>query len=91
VPTDPATPSAAWLVTSNTLTSSQFKQMEKYLTGSSMIYRVQAIGYFKGSNGPVARMEAVIDTNQGAPRFLMVRDLSDLENPRGFQPPNTQQ
>lgn len=86
VPTEQATVSAAWLVTSNTLTSAQFKQMEKYLTGSTMVYRVQAIGYFKGVNGPVARMEAVIDTNQGAPRFLMIRDLSDLENPRGFQP-----
>ena len=61
--------------------------MEKYLTGAAMVYRVQSIGYFKNGTGPAARMEAVIDTNQGAPRFLYVRDLSDLENPRGFQPP----
>jgi type II secretory pathway component PulK len=83
---DPGTLSAAWLVTTSTITSAQYKAMEKYLTGSTMVFRVQAIGYFKGVDGPVARMEAVIDTNQGAPRFLMVRDLSDLENPRGFAP-----
>ena len=87
LPTDPGTVSAAWLVTTDTITSAQFKQMEKYLTGSTMVYRVQSIGYFKSGTGPAARMEAVIDTNQGAPRFLFVRDLSDLENPRGFRPP----
>ena len=91
VPSEPGTTSAAWLVTTDTLTSAQHKAMEKYLTGSTMVYRVQSIGYFKGVNGPVARMEAVIDTNQGAPRFLMVRDLSDLENPRGFSPAAPQQ
>jgi hypothetical protein len=93
VPTDQATVSAAWLVTSNVLTSAQFKQMEKYITGSTMVYRVQAIAYFgpNNSNTPVARMEAVIDTNQGAPRFLMIRDLSDIDNPRGFQPNPQQQ
>jgi DNA uptake protein ComE-like DNA-binding protein len=107
-PTDPGTVSAAWLITSNTLTSAQYQQMEKYITGKSMVYRVQSIGYFKntggggpgspssnpsnpnGTNGPMARMEAVIDTNQGSPRFLLIRDLSDLENPPGFQPPTTQ-
>ena len=87
LPTDPGTVSAAWLVTTDTITSAQFKQMEKYLTGAAMVYRVQSIGYFKSGTGPAARMEAVIDTNQGAPRFLFVRDLSDLENPRGFRPP----
>jgi DNA uptake protein ComE-like DNA-binding protein len=85
LPTDPGTVSGAWLVTTDTMTSAQYKQMEKYITGSTMVYRVQSIGYFAGG-GPVARMEAVIDTNQGAPRFLYIRDLSDLENPRGFQP-----
>ncbi|QJW97187.1 type II secretion system minor pseudopilin [Frigoriglobus tundricola] len=94
VATDPGTVSAAWLVTSNTLKPAQFKSMEAYITGGTMIYRVQSIGYFKGTasntnggaTGPLARMEAVIDTNQGAPRFLFVRDLSDLDNPRGFLP-----
>ncbi len=90
LPTEVGTVSGAWLITTNTLPAAQYKQMEKFLTGSTMVYRVQSIGYFKGGTGPAARMEAVIDTNQGAPRFLFVRDLSDLENPRGFQPTQTQ-
>lgn len=83
--TDVGTVSTAWLVTSSALTTARFKQVERYLTGSSMVYRAQSIGYTR-PNGAVARMEAVIDTNQGAPRFLMVRDLSELESPRGFRP-----
>jgi hypothetical protein len=85
LPTDQGTVTAAWLVTSNTIPATKFRSLERYITGSTMVYRVQSIGYLPGG-GPVARMEAVIDTNQGAPRFLMVRDLSDLDNPRAFQP-----
>jgi type II secretory pathway component PulK len=84
-PTDPATATAAWLVTTNVLTPSQFKKVEKYITGATTVYRVQAVGY-TDRPGPVARFEAVIDTNRGAPRLLHVRDLSDIENPRGFPP-----
>jgi type II secretory pathway component PulK len=86
--TEVGTVSTAWLVTSSALTTQKFKQVERYLTGSSMVYRAQSVGYTR-PNGPVARMEAVIDTNQGAPRFLMVRDLSELDNPRGFRPGTT--
>lgn len=89
-PTDQGTVSAAWLITSNTLTSAQYQQLEKFITGTTMVYRVQSIGYLD-SGGPMARMEAVIDTNQGSPRFLYMRDLSDIENPRGFQPQTTTQ
>jgi type II secretory pathway component PulK len=90
VPTDPATLCLAWLITTNTITSAQYQQLEKYITGTSMVYRVQSIGYFNGG-GPTARMEAVIDTNQGAPRFLLIRDLADLENPPGFPTNQPQQ
>jgi hypothetical protein len=92
--TDLATTTGAWLVISNTLTPAQFKSMEAYITGVTMIYRVQSVGYFQGTasngtggaTGPMARFEAVVDTNQGYPRFLFMRDLSDLDNPRGFVP-----
>jgi hypothetical protein len=85
-PGDPATNSAAWLMTVHTMPGDTFKRLEKYITGSTMVYRVQSIGYLT-NGGPVARMEAVIDINQGAPRFLYIRDLSDLDNPRAFEPP----
>ena len=86
---DPATTSAAWLVTSANLTPDKFKALEKYVTGTTMVYRVEAIGYLEGG-GPVARVEAVIDTNMGAPRILYYRELTDLDSPRGFQPPQQQ-
>ncbi|MDY3561676.1 type II secretion system protein GspK [Gemmata sp. JC673] len=88
LPSDPAYASAAWVITSAGIPPATFKTFEKYVTGSTMVYRVQSVGYFT-EGGPVARMEAVIDTNQGAPRFLFVRDLTDLENPRGFDPAKT--
>jgi hypothetical protein len=126
-PTAQATVSLAWLLTTGTLTPAQYEPMEKYITGTSSVYRVQVIGFFNSSNsapvgtatatgagyttgsgsvsgngagsgtgptygstgsqnGPVARLEAVIDTNQGAPRYLYIRDLNDIENPPGFPP-----
>lgn len=85
-PLDPNTTSGAWLITAAGLTTAKYKAIEKYVTGSTMVYRVQSVGYL-ANGGPVARMEAVIDTNQGAPRFLYVRDLAELDSPRGFEPP----
>jgi hypothetical protein len=59
------------------------------------------VGYLADSQsdaaipGPLVRMEAVIDigvadptTGQGAPRFIYVRDLSELDNPRAYEPPS---
>jgi type II secretory pathway component PulK len=100
-PTDLSATTGAWLVTSGNLPAQKFKALENYVTGASMVYRIQAIGYVTntgaanngkgGYTGPVARFEAVVDTNFGNPRFLSVRDLSDLDNPRGFQPTQTAQ
>jgi hypothetical protein len=85
-PLDPATTSGAWLATTGAVPPALFQQVEKYITGKSSVYRIQALGYF-GKDGPQARVEAVIDTNQGAPRVLSFRDLGDLDTPRGFEPP----
>jgi len=81
---DPATLTGAWLVTQGNLSLTKFTNIEKYVTGRSMTYRVQSLGYF-GRSGPVARVEAVIDTNMGHPRFVYYRDLTDLG--RGFDLP----
>ncbi len=85
-PTDPGTVSGAWAVTSGAVTQATFRRIGKYVTGRTMVYRVQSVGFF-ASGGPVARVEAVIDINQGAPRILYYRDLTDLDTPRGFEPP----
>jgi len=85
-PSDPGTVTGAWVVTSGAVSQATYRRIAKYVTGRTMVYRVQAVGYF-GRGGPVARVEAVIDTNQGAPRVLYFRDLTDLDTPRGFEPP----
>jgi hypothetical protein len=61
-----------------------FQALEQYITGTSHVFRVQSIGYFSLS-GPVARVEAVIDTTPNMPRILYFRDMTDLG--RGFDPP----
>jgi hypothetical protein len=86
-PGDPATLTGTWLVTSGAITPTTFKSIEQYITGQSMVYRVQVVGYTADLSGPMARVEAVIDTNRGAPRIVYFRDLSDLDNPRGYTPP----
>jgi hypothetical protein len=84
VPDDPATTSAAWLVTMANLTPAKFKALEKYVTGSSMVYRVESIGYLAGGS-PMVRVEAMIDINLGSPRILYFRELTDLDSPRALQ------
>lgn len=85
-PADPATLTGAWLLQEGGISADVFKKLEKYITGRSMVYRIHSIGYF-GEGGPTARVEAVVDTNQGAPRILYFRDVTDLDTPRGFEPP----
>jgi type II secretory pathway component PulK len=67
----------AWLITKANFSISKLKSLEKYITARTQVYRVQSVGY-SSNGGPVARVEAVIDTNQGRPRVLLWRDLSEL-------------
>jgi hypothetical protein len=86
-PSDPGTQSGAWLLTTGTITATQFQLLQPFITGRTMVYRIQSIGYFaKGTTS--ARVEAVVDSNQGSPRILYFRDLTGLDNPRGFAPPS---
>jgi type II secretory pathway component PulK len=69
----------AWLFTDAKLDPRVLKDRDlaKYLTTVTQVYRVQSIGYFD-KKGPMVRVEAVIDTNCGRPRILAWRDLSEL-------------
>jgi hypothetical protein len=67
----------AWLLSDGTLSVQTLQGLERYITARTQVYRVQAIGYFD-EGGPTARVEAVIDTNQGKPRIVYYRDLTDL-------------
>jgi hypothetical protein len=71
----------AWLVTEAGLDPQQVKAFEPYITTRSQVYRVQVVGYYE-LGGPTVRLEAVIDTNNGRPRFLYWRDITELG--RGF-------
>jgi hypothetical protein len=78
---DPIFSTPTWLLTRANISASTLQQLDKYITTRTQIYRVQSIGYFD-QDGPVSRLEAVIDTNQGRPRIVYLRDLTDLG--RGF-------
>jgi type II secretory pathway component PulK len=81
-----ATP--AWLVTEMNMSLSKFQAIEQYVTCASQVYRFQSIGYFD-QGGPLYRIEAVVDSNNGSPRILYYRDLTELGNsidPRQQQP-----
>ncbi len=67
----------AWLLQDDALSPSVLQGLERYITARTQVYRVQSIGYFTQS-GPVARVEAVIDANQGKPRIVYYRDLTEM-------------
>lgn len=71
----------AWLLTDAGLKVDTVKKLDQYITSRSQVYRFQVVGMFN-DRGPSARVEAVVDINQGRPRVLYWRDLSELG--RGF-------
>ena len=75
--TDPNFQTPAWLLSEAKLSLTKLQALERYVTTQTEVYRVQSIGYF-GQGGPMARVEAVIDTNGGNPRIISFRDLSTL-------------
>ena len=77
-PPDQIFQTPAWLLTEANLPLAKLKALEPYITARSQVYRFQSIGYFQGVGGPVARIEAVIDVNNGKPRIIYERDLTAL-------------
>jgi type II secretory pathway component PulK len=84
---DPSFQTLAWLITKANVNANTVKSLETYLTARTQVYRVQSVGFFDG-DGPTVRIEAVIDTNNGRPRILLRRDLTDLG--KGFDLQNNQ-
>ena len=74
---DPIFQTPAWLITEASLSPATLSSLEQYITASSLVYRIQSIGYFDGG-GPTARIEAVIDANNQRPRIVSWRDLTEL-------------
>ncbi|MCS6976893.1 MAG: general secretion pathway protein GspK [Gemmatales bacterium] len=73
----------AWLLTEAGFDLDTVRNLAPFITTRSFVYRVQVIGYYE-MGGPVVRLEAVIDTTGGRPRFVYWRDLTPLG--RGFDP-----
>lgn len=80
-------PTAAWLVSSGSVTPAKFKNIEKFICGRSGAFRVRSVGYFGNPGGPVACVEAIIEVvvedADGAgpvarPRVHGLHDLTDL-------------
>ena len=65
-----------WLLSTGGLKASALQSLERYVTARTQVYRVISVGYFD-EVGPIARVEAVIDVNQGKPRIVYYRDLTD--------------
>ncbi len=74
---DPIYKTHAWLLTEAKLDVKTIKLIEPYITTRAQVYRFQAVGYAE-NGGPVSRIEAVVDANQGRPRIVYWRDLSEL-------------
>jgi type II secretory pathway component PulK len=80
---DPLYATPAWLVTQANFPASTMQGLDRYITASTQVFRVQGLGYFDGG-GPTARVEAVVDTNAGRPRLMYWRDLTELG--KGYTP-----
>jgi type II secretory pathway component PulK len=76
-PPDPIYQTPAWLLTQANISPNVLRTLDRYITTVTQVYRVQVIGYLQ-AGGPMKRIEAVIDTNQGQPRIVYYRDLSEL-------------
>ncbi len=68
----------AWLLTEGNLSQATLKAIAPYITARSQVYRFQVLGYYQGGTGPVSRVEAVVDANNGRPRIVYKRDLTEL-------------
>jgi hypothetical protein len=76
-PPDPSFNTPAWLLTQANLSASTLQKLDPYITARSGVYRFQALGYFE-KDGPVSRVEAVVDTYAKRPRIVYLRDITEL-------------
>jgi hypothetical protein len=76
-PPDPIYQSLAWLIVQANVSAKTLQSLDKYITATTQVYRVQSLGFFD-TRGPMSRVEAVVDVNRGYPRILYRRELSDL-------------
>lgn len=84
---DPIFQTPTWLITEANLKPETLKSLDRYVTTQTQVYRAQVVGYFD-AGGPSARFEVIIDTNQGFPRVVYQRELSELGKGFNLTAPN---
>ena len=72
----------------NILTPAIMTKLDKYITTYTQVYRFQVLAYYD-EGGPMVRIDAVVDTNNGNPRILYQRDITELG--KGVDPRNIEQ
>ncbi len=66
-----------WLLIDGLADLTTIRLLDRYLTVRGGVYRVNAVGHFD-RGGPVARVEAIIDSTLTPPRIVFQRDLTHL-------------
>lgn len=67
----------AWLLIEGIADIETMRLLDQFMTSGGDVYRMQVVGHF-ARNGPVVRLEGVIDYGQLPPRIIELRDLSHL-------------
>ena len=75
--TNPIYQTPTWLLTEAQIDAALLTALDQFITTRTQVFRVQSVGYFEGK-GPAVRVEAVIDTNNGRPRIVAWRNMTDL-------------
>lgn len=77
--------STAWLLTESLVPIEVMRKIEGAVTVSPRTFRIEAVGFFD-RDGPVARIEAVVNAAESVPQVLRRRDLTAVGNgyPQGM-------
>jgi hypothetical protein len=74
---------AEWMLMDGLVTLEQMKAIAPLVTGGGDVYRAQIVGFFE-EEGPMSRIEAVVDATKSTPELLHRLDLTPLGG--GFSP-----
>lgn len=66
-----------WILTEGYVNLTQMRALMPFLTAAGDVYRAQVAGYFE-AEGPVERLEVVIDNTTGTPQVVDQRELRPL-------------
>ena len=68
---------ATWMLTEGYLTLEEMRTMMPLVTAAGSVFRAQVVGFYD-EEGPLRRLEVVLDATQDAPRVVFQQDLSAL-------------